>query len=265
MKCPTPIQVMVTHCEESDTEKLETVPCGKCLICLSNKRREWIVRLYFEHKYSSGSHFVTLTYHPKYLPYDGKLSKRELQLFMKRLRKLNTKLRYYAVGEYGSKGGRPHYHLLLFGDLNPNTVRKAWTKGIVHIGKVSFASIAYCTKYIVQAKKDGMFTLMSRRYAIGGKYLTDMMIAWHKEDDRNYCIVEGRKVKLPRFFKTKIWNKNALKKVNHKSKWESIRTHRQRMRQLKESGIQDIKGYMKDETLAFVSRIQSKVEYSQTL
>lgn len=256
---------MVTHCEESDTERLETVPCGKCLICLSNKRREWIVRLYFEHKYSSGSHFVTLTYDRDHLPRDGKISKRELQLFMKRLRKLNSSLRYYAVGEYGTKRKRAHYHLLLFGDLKPETIRKAWKKGITHIGTVTFSSIAYCTKYIVQARHQGEFTLMSRRYAIGGKYLTDMMIAWHKEDDRNYCIVEGRKVKLPRFFKSKIWNKEHLKKVNNKSKWESIRAHRTRMRQLKESGIEDIKGYMRDETLAFVSRIKSKVEYTQTL
>lgn len=47
------------------------------------------------------------------------LSKRDVQLFLKRLRKYvykNTRerLRYFIVGEYGPKTYRPHYHLLLF-------------------------------------------------------------------------------------------------------------------------------------------------------
>ena len=45
------------------------------------------------------------------------LSKRDLQLFIKRLRKKLSKyeaIRYYAVGEYGPVHFRPHYHLLLW-------------------------------------------------------------------------------------------------------------------------------------------------------
>ena len=44
---------------------------------------------------------------------------RDLQLFMKRLRKYisfnyNEKVRYYAIGEYGTRSLRPHWHILLF-------------------------------------------------------------------------------------------------------------------------------------------------------
>lgn len=288
MKCQTPVSVVVPFDTDADTQTTQDVPCGKCLICLSNKRGEWIVRLYFEHKYSQGSHFVTLTYDRKHLPKDGKVSKREMQLFMKRLRKHNDTLRYFLVGEYGTKSGRPHYHALIFGNLKTETIRKAWKKGITHIGKVNQRTIAYCTKYVVQLQKDGAFTLMSRKYAIGGLYLSDDMVAWHKEDDRSYCIVEGTKVKLPRFFKDKIWpnvkvnskatgkslyvqeviqykHKRKRKSIANKNYWEAVKKHRQYMRELKESGIADVKSYMEEQTLAFVSAIKSKVEYTQTL
>lgn len=44
---------------------------------------------------------------------------RDLQLFMKRLRKqinknYNEKVRFYAIGEYGTDSLRPHWHILLF-------------------------------------------------------------------------------------------------------------------------------------------------------
>ena len=89
------------------------VPCGKCIACLHNKRSDWQFRLRQEHKASKSSMFVTLTYRRKFLPEGGSLSKRDLQLFLKRLRKKDesVKIRYYAVGEYGSQRKRAHYHL----------------------------------------------------------------------------------------------------------------------------------------------------------
>lgn len=66
------------------------------------------------------------------------VSKREIQLFLKRLRKLlkrytDEKIRYYVVGEYGPVTFRGHYHLELHYD-NPETqkyirrcIRSAWS------------------------------------------------------------------------------------------------------------------------------------------
>ncbi len=62
--------------------------------------------------------YVTLTYNPEHLPPGGNLVPKELQDFLKRLRK-NTKstYRYLACGEYGErKTKRAHYHLVLFTD-----------------------------------------------------------------------------------------------------------------------------------------------------
>lgn len=202
-----------------NVEKPIQVPCGKCLPCLMSKRTDWAFRLQQEYKYSKSACFVTLTYDQKHMPTDMSLDVRHLQLYLKRLRKMEgkNKIRYYAVGEYGTKSGRPHYHILLFNASQENA-RLAWRDikrkpiGMVHIGTVTPASVAYCLKYIVQPEMkeptDGRkkaFSTMSRAYGIGGRYLTDEMIAWHRADDRNYVIVEKQKRRLPRFYREKIW------------------------------------------------------------
>lgn len=97
-----------------------TVPCGKCALCRDKKRREWSFRALCENRYScSEPLFLTLTYNQQHLPARG-VFKEELQLFMKRLRihldrlGLEHNLRYFACAEYGSKSGRPHYHMILW-------------------------------------------------------------------------------------------------------------------------------------------------------
>lgn len=205
------------------------VPCGKCIPCLMNKRADWSFRLEQEYKHSTSAHFVTLTYDQKHVPANGSLDKRHLQLYIKRLRKKDEqkKLRYYAVGEYGTYSGRPHYHLLLF-NSDEQHIRSAWQDskgspvGIVHVGRVTPASVGYVTKYIIQSVEydtalQKPFSLMSRAYGIGGKYLTDEMVAWHRGDKKNYTLRDGSKIRLPRFYREKIWPNISLRpKKNQK-------------------------------------------------
>lgn len=208
MRCPNPRYVWPQG-------KVIAVPCGKCLFCLQNKRDDWSMRLLQEWRHSDGAMFVTLTYSEKWCPKYG-LDKSHVQKFLKRLRKnVSQRIRYYAVGEYGGKTLRPHYHLLLFNITDPDPVRRAWTLngsviGIVDVRAVNEGAIRYCTKYVVQKGNplEGLtppFALASRAYGLGAHYLTDEMVAWHREDDRMYAIQYGQKVRLPRFYKDKIW------------------------------------------------------------
>ena len=90
-------------------------PCGKCLACELNKQAEWATRLMLERRCHDTAIFFTLTYDQEHCP--EQLSKRHVQLFVKRWRKnYGTQPRYFICAEYGSKHGRPHYHGIFFGE-----------------------------------------------------------------------------------------------------------------------------------------------------
>lgn len=261
--------------------KIILVPCGKCLACLSNKRADWSFRLQQEWKRSTSAAFITLTYHPKFYP-DSGLSKRHFQLFMKRLRKTqDEKLRYYAVGEYGSKTGRAHYHAILFnfnGDLS--VLKQAWSLdgepiGIVDCRPVNEARCSYVTKYVIQRvdHKDKTlnkpFCLMSRGYGLGAHYLSDDMVSWHRNlggySGRNYTLVHGVKGRLPRFYKEKIWyDQEDREKVSSASKWQAIRAHRRNLRYLKKRGYSPSK-IIAEMRAAVLSRVKQKIAFTQKL
>lgn len=254
------------------------VPCGRCIPCLTAKRQEWITRLEHEFRYSTSAQFITLTYDQKHMPSDYSLNKKHLQDFMKRLRKRDgtNKIRYYATGEYGSKTGRPHYHILLF-NTEPIHAVKAWCDskgkpiGIVHVGKVTMSSVAYCTKYIVQPEliteaKQKPFALMSRSYGIGGKYLDDLTVAWHKEDDRNYIIRDGAKVRLPRFYKSKIWyHENDKEKVSVKAQLHAIKTIEKRKAFLQKKFGKNAESKKAEMDIEAIRRVRKKVSFTQTI
>lgn len=194
---------------------------------------QWAFRLMEEDKVSSSSKFVTLTYNTDHVPIIlGKqdkpamsLRKVDLQLFFKRLRKAHPEghqtIKYYAVGEYGGKTERPHYHVLLY-NSDVELIDKAWSKdgksiGNIHIGNVEGGSIGYCLKYMTKQKRgshwqrNGLvkeFALMSK--GLGVSYLkSDENFNWHHEDlvNRMYCVaMGGTKVSMPRYYKDKLYH-----------------------------------------------------------
>jgi len=133
-------------------------PCGQCLHCRINKAREWQHRLLLELAVSNHAAFVTLTYDDESLPKGGNLDPKHLTAFLKALRyRYPEKFRYFAVGEYGEKTWRPHYHLALFGV--PMTaeyvVQNAWDKGFTQTGELNKASAGYITGYCTKKLTNG--------------------------------------------------------------------------------------------------------------
>lgn len=228
MPCISPIVIKAkTHMQQ---EKFMQVPCGQCEGCLQDRANMWSIRLKEEYKACLAGFFITLTYSPDNLPigvHEGIaypiLRKKDTQLFWKKLRKRypNIKIRYYLVGEYGSKGGRPHYHALVFfnkpvhKDLFHKNILIAWDKGMVDIGKIEPASIAYCSKYCLMKLKQKHylvppFSTMSN--GIGKEYLTKMT-KYHVERSNSHCHYTkegGQKVTLPRYYRDRTYTKGQM-------------------------------------------------------
>lgn len=105
------------------------LPCGQCIGCRLMKTQELATRIVHESKLHPVSVFITLTYNNETVPQDYGLKPRDLRLFIKRLKKLKGhSTRVIAVGEYGDKGLRPHYHAIIFGaDFKKKRVVKITT------------------------------------------------------------------------------------------------------------------------------------------
>jgi len=142
------------------------LPCGRCTGCKLEKSRQWAVRCNHEAQLYPENCFVTLTYDREHLPIDYSVHPREMQLFVKKLRKsLHPKpIRFYLGAEYGDENLRPHYHLLIFNhDFNDKifyektprcdylytspTLTKLWGKGLATLGAVTFESAGYTARY----------------------------------------------------------------------------------------------------------------------
>ena len=230
------------------------VPCGKCLDCLQAKRAIWTNRIMHENKESESGYFITLTYDADNLPtlpyYGikiGTLHKPDLTNFFKLLRKniakygindsrwfkttnngINSKIRYFACGEYGKLGDRPHYHALIwnipdyFIDLDPihnkmysDLLEMSWKRGIVDVGTITQASAHYVAKYtldpLVSQYPDSdprtrPYATMSRRPGVGNNYLSDEIINYFHNNKNVYTLTEGGiKQPLGRYYKDKIY------------------------------------------------------------
>ena len=220
------------------------VPCGRCRGCRYDKSKDWALRCVHEASMHEKNAFVTLTYNDDHLP-PGGVDRREMQLFMKRLRKMiePETVRFYGCGEYGSKLGRPHYHILLFGYDFPdkevvrvcpspksgrisgfNSYRlyksplldSLWSKGFNTLGDVCMESAGYVARYVVKkiggemAKghyngKMSEFALMSRRPGIGARWFDKYTFDVYPKD---FTTVKGRKFRPSRFYDKMLCRKH---------------------------------------------------------
>lgn len=197
------------------------IPCGKCEACLLTRSRQWAERCMLESTLHDNNTFLTLTYDDEHLDIvehldedtgeinrSATLCKRDLQLFLKRLRRsLDVPIRFYAAGEYGSSTYRPHYHIIIFGwkpdDLvfykksktgfnlyNSPFLDSVWMHGYVVVGEFSMESASYVARYVTK-KSAGFsksfysdlgiepeFNTMSRRPGLASDWFDDSNNRW---------------------------------------------------------------------------------------
>lgn len=219
------------------------IPCGKCVGCRMDRASEWKNRCVLESaRFPLRTWFVTLTYDEAHLPITGDgepyLRKSDLQRFMRRLRyQTDRPFRFLACGEYGEHGHRPHYHLILFGELagfertginrfQCQDINKAWEFGLTETSLAEPATMAYVCGYVEKKQKDQdwdtypvkPFLLMSRKPAIGDWYREEKDLA--KLDFKIYGDFGSSKfASLPRIFVRK--SENEIWYANYKARMEA--------------------------------------------
>lgn len=155
----------------------QLIGCRKCWQCKERRIDDWVGRCIAESKTAKACHFVTLTYGEA--TEDGKdegtrvgakdhertavLTYSDVQKFMKKVRFDGFKVKYFAVGEYGSLKGRAHWHLLMFWQervpslpLMRRIHSKWWADedgkplGFVRWEKLTNKSVRYAMKYLTK-------------------------------------------------------------------------------------------------------------------
>lgn len=239
--------------------------CGQCLPCRFNRARIWTHRLTLEALQHKENCFLTLTYAEE--PPGNSLSKRDLQLFMKRLRKdvYPRKVRFFACGEYGEQHGRPHYHVALFGlptcrrgqtqwrrhsktccEVCDRMLR-LWEHGLVYLGSLEPASARYVTGYVVKKlNRDDdprlgvdqipEFAVMSRRPGIGSTAMDEVasVLLTHHPDmpDVPTVLQHGRyRMPLGRYLRRELRHKMGREKNAPET---AIKEMEEKMRPLRE-------------------------------
>ncbi len=168
MSCTSPILISTDY---GQTE----VRCKQCLACRILRQSGLTLRNLLEFRMASTGEFWTFTYSD---PPPDTLDYKDFSSFLKRYRasqlyKGNHRpIRYCAVGEYGSKSGRPHFHALIY---NGNQSKlglsriKQWPHGFVYIGQVTPSSIRYTARYTLKFEEKGREAMChwSRNPALG--------------------------------------------------------------------------------------------------
>ncbi len=238
--------------------------CGQCTPCRVNRREEWLCRILMESYSHAESLFVTLTYASESVPLCGTLVKRDVQLFLKRLRKrlVPRKVRHFVCGEYGEKSKRPHYHAVLFGlGLDDyDLVCLSWKNGFVSVSELNRSRARYVAQYIMKKLvspsdlPDGLapeFGLMSKKPGLGVTLLQSIIAsAKHggisldtglsRENSSRVMLstlpgsirLDGKLHRLDPFLKNKLFvamgaaTQNSLRRMldRHVAEWKGVST-----------------------------------------
>lgn len=188
----------------------------------------WTHRCLLESYHHKASCFVTLTYSPPLLPFNGSLEPRHLRHFLNLLRRevSPTRFRFFSCGEYGETGGAPHYHLSLFGlgiEFAP-LIQKIWSLGSTATYELNEKTVQYVAGYVTKKmtafsdpRLNGRypeFARMSNRPGLGALSLQPLVDAIHTDHGLNYLqklqdvpdhlMIANKKIVLGRYLRQKL-------------------------------------------------------------
>lgn len=230
-------------------------PCGKCPVCRMKYRKQMATRIYMETSIDKpvDNYFITLTYDDQNIPiiagrqcFNKDHLVRFLDSLRHKLRSRGLSLRYFGTCEYGQEGYRSHYHFLFFlygspvrrfaykgvHEFNRDFVQPLWPYGFTFDGRVSPASVMYCTCYALKDdealqrdwtgfEEGRPFRLFSLRPGLG---LSDSCVAWwtdyvYNDGDFRFGLRLSKGLKRPVSSSVPVGIKRKIKE-NEPDFWE---------------------------------------------
>lgn len=238
------------------------VPCGTCILCRQEYARQTAIRLTHEATLHDKNCFLTLTYDDTHLPEYGSLNYEHLAGFWKRLRidllrrgavtKHSDALRYYAVGEYGDRSLRAHYHACIFGQdfkgsgeiqlregshsLWTNLhLQRLWGFGNVSVGVLNFATARYTASYVVKKLRQKqkyvridpdtgeLIPLVQPRAFMSRNLGKGWWLQWgHQLADHDRVIVEAQEQKPPKAYDKWLAEKDQKRALQIKARRKEL-------------------------------------------
>jgi hypothetical protein len=187
------------------------VPCGKCPMCRVNKQRTWAGRIITEWMtHPEQAYFVTLTYDDDNLPItstgDPTLEPKRLRKWAQNVQKV-ARFRYFLVGEYGARFGRPHYHLAVFPDTDVpiSQITDEWKCGFTSTYPLDVGNVFYMLKDLTKSVRDkekdserraltgqeGEFRTSSRKPPIGAAFISVLVASYSTVAGKTYVEKNG--------------------------------------------------------------------------
>lgn len=175
------------------------VACRYCWQCKENRVNDLVGRCIAESRYAEKTYAVTLTYAKEAGVNAVTLIYKDIQVFLKRLRRRYGKVRYICAGEYGTEKGRAHWHIglffyekdpkpqnmpqLRFGEkLPPNEYRvdwEPWEHGFSYFQEPQFdgGDFRYLMKYAIKDQdldSSDRKLSMSKKPPLGHHFMMDL-------------------------------------------------------------------------------------------
>jgi hypothetical protein len=159
------------------------VSCRKCWQCRKRRVDDLVGRCIAESKFAKRTYAATLTYGGEAGVNAATLVYKDVQDFLKRLRKKYS-VRYIVAGEYGTKKNRSHWHIILFFNKqypevenNKRVNWEYWTKGFSYFQEPDWKGFQYVLKYVLKDQDERVkvgHLAMSKKPPLGEQYFKEL-------------------------------------------------------------------------------------------
>jgi hypothetical protein len=213
---------------------------------LERKVDDWVGRNIAERRTVKNANFVTLTY-GRDLTYGSidhlraaVLTYSDVQKYLKYLRVDGYPMRYFVSGEYGSKKGRAHWHILLYWhdavpehEIRQNFMQRHWPHGWSYWDHMDAASVRYCCKYLTKdaddAARQSFGPMPSKKPPLGDAYFRELAIQ-HVEaglplQSLFYSFPEVKRVHMHTKAKTAKGFRDSAKPINFRLSGKSAENY----------------------------------------